>query len=100
VLRVRERVFEGLQATHGAAQFVRLLPTRAQQTEGVEGLHAVERVVISFVSADLRVQVFEMTCDPRGVARLVIIREQIARAVAQVTRKLPVVALHCVGRFI
>ena len=58
--------------------------SRCQQTEGKESLHAVKLIIIIFVRTDLRVEILEMTGDPRRIARLVIIRQKIARAIAQI----------------
>src|SRR3712207_8329278 len=62
--------------------------TLFRSVQRVEGLHAVERVVVSLVRPDLRVEVLEAARHPRRVARLVVVRQQVARAVAQVAREL------------
>ena len=63
----------------------------------MERLHAEERVVVGLVGADLGVQAAEAAGDPGGVAALVVVRQQVARAVAEVAGELGVVRLDRVG---
>jgi hypothetical protein len=68
--------------------------------EREESLHAIQFIVVGFVRTDLGIQVLETAGDPTRVARLIVVRQQIARTVAQEPRKLIIVLIDRIGCFI
>jgi hypothetical protein len=91
---VRQGILDRLQPLHPPPQRIGLHAPVAKDAQGIESARAEQLVVIGLVCADLRVQIPEAAGDPGGVAGFIIVREQVARAVAQIAGESGVVGLH------